>query len=128
MIEENLEEIQAKDAGRYQELYIWQIFNGDESIGFDQGLLGLCDQYMALKQWPQDKVEQIRVYLRFLADRATGKAPTGARFIRNFVMGHPDYKRDSKLTQQMNFDLMKMMATLNDSESEARRGLLGEYA
>ena len=124
----SVEEMQAKDSARYQELYIWQILNGDESIGFDQGLLRLCDQFMALKQWPQDKADQIRMYLRFLADRATGKVPTGAHFIRNFVMGHPDYKRDSKLTQQMNFDLMKMMATLNDTNGEARRGLLGEYA
>ena len=83
---------------------------------------------MAIKQWPQDKVEQIMHHLQFLSDRATGKVPTGAHFIRSFVTQHPQYQKDSKLTDQMNFDLLKMMSTLNDKDSEGRRGLLGEYA
>lgn len=33
------EEEMAEDQARYKELYVWQIFNGDESIGFTKGLL-----------------------------------------------------------------------------------------
>jgi len=54
--------------------------------------------------------------------------PTGASFIRSFVQGHDGYQRDSKLSEQINYDLLKMMGTLNDSDSEARRQLLGQYA
>jgi len=67
-------------------------------------------------------------HLQFLSDRALGKIPTGAHFIRSFVTEHPLYQKDSKLTDQMNFDLMKMMSTLNNKDSESRRGLLSDYA
>ena len=49
------EEEKARDEARYQELFIWQILNGDESIGFSKGLLQLCQEYMVLKEWPQEK-------------------------------------------------------------------------
>ena len=83
---------------------------------------------MALKEWPQDKVDKINTYFRFISDRAAGKIQTGASFIRDFIMNHPEYARDSKLTQQMNFDLMRMLSELNEPDSEARRRFLGEYA
>ena len=122
------DEIKAAEAERYKELSISQILNGDESIGFNQGLFQLCQQYMALKEWPQDKIDKINTYFRFISDRAAGKIQTGASFIRDFIMNHPEYARDSKLTQQMNFDLMRMLSELNEPDSEARRRFLGEYA
>jgi len=83
---------------------------------------------MSLKQWPEDKCEQIMVYMRFLSDRAMGTVPSGATFIREYIMNHPEYLRDSKMSESMGFDLLKMMSTLNDEGSEARRHLLGQYA
>jgi len=35
----SVEDAKARDSARYQELYIWQILNGDESIGFSKGLI-----------------------------------------------------------------------------------------
>lgn len=83
---------------------------------------------MALKRWPEDKVAEITQTLEFLSDRARGEVPTGATFIRDFVMNHPDYKHDSQISEQTSFDLMKMMAGLNDAGNEARGRLLGKYA
>lgn len=48
--------------------------------------------------------------------------------IRDFVTSHPAYKKDSKLNQQINYDLLEMMSGLNDPASEARRKLLGDFA
>ena len=79
------EEMKARDQAQYQELYIWQILLGDESIGFTKGLFPLCQEYMRLKQWDADKVAEITHCLNFLADRAKGEIPTGASFIREFV-------------------------------------------
>ena len=45
---ESEEQEQTEDASRYQELYIWQILNGDESIGYSKGLISLCEEYMML--------------------------------------------------------------------------------
>ena len=36
------EERKTREQAQYQELYIWQILNGDESIGFTKGLFPLC--------------------------------------------------------------------------------------
>ena len=81
---------------------------------------------MALKQWPEDKIEEINVYLRFLSERATGQLKTGAAFIRNFVLNHPAYNRDSIVNEHISYDLIQMMSKLNDKGNPDRRDFLGE--
>ena len=71
---------------------------------------------------------EARTYLRFLSARAAGSVPTGATMIRDFVSSHPAYNKDSKLNQQINYDLLEMMSGLNNPDSEARHNLLGEFA
>jgi len=44
------------------------------------------------------------------------------------VVNHPDYKQDSFLTQQMHYDLLKMLDTLESPAKEARTLLLKEFA
>lgn len=83
---------------------------------------------MTIREWPEDKVAEIKHYLRFLSDRALGTVPTGASFLREYVHGHADYAKDSKLTDQINYDVLKMMSSLNEPGDEARARLLGEYA
>ena len=83
---------------------------------------------MELKGWSDDHKAQIMRFVNFLGKRSKGEIPTGARFIRNWVAEHPAYNRDSKLNDQINFDILTMMSHINDSDSEARRVLLGEYA
>ena len=83
---------------------------------------------MELKQWPEDKKTETIVYLKFLSMRARGEIPTGAKFIRDFVMSHPDYKQDSFLTVQMQYDLMKMLVSLEGPVNEAKKLLLKEFA
>lgn len=41
-----------------------------------------------------------------LADVATGTLSTPATWIRNFVQSHPDYKKDSVVSQVINYDLL----------------------
>jgi len=54
--------------------------------------------------------------------------PTGARFLRDFVQAHPEYKQDSIVSAEMIFDLSKMVANLEEPDSEPRQILLGEFA
>lgn len=54
---------------------------------------------MEMNEWPEDKVKQTMVYLNFLSKRSKGEINTGARFLRNYVTSHSDYKLDSNLTQ-----------------------------
>lgn len=47
---------------------------------------------MVNKGFNKEDAGHINHYLSFLTDRAKGEVPTGARFIRDFVVNHPDYK------------------------------------
>lgn len=83
---------------------------------------------MQLKQWSEGQIEETMVYLRFLSERTKGSIPTGASFLRKFVTEHSGYKRDSIVTNEINYDLMQMLAGLNDPGNAARSQLLGGYA
>ena len=37
-----------------QELFLRQIMDGDITVGLKKGLVDLMQEYMALKQWPED--------------------------------------------------------------------------
>lgn len=82
-------------------LSIDEIFNGKE--GGYYGLIPLVRRY--LKDEGKESAE-LDVYLNFLSLRAAGKIPTAAQYLRHFVTSHPDYKHDSRLTQQIGYDLV----------------------
>jgi len=56
------------------------------------------NEYMDIKKWSQNQKDETNKYLEFLRKRARGEIPTGARFIRDFVLNHPEYKKDSIIT------------------------------
>ena len=43
----------------------------------------------------------------FFAYRSPGRLVTPATWIRNFVRQHPDYKYDSVVSKEINYDLLK---------------------
>ncbi|CCD23541.1 glutamate--cysteine ligase NDAI_0B05080 [Naumovozyma dairenensis CBS 421] len=53
-------------------------------------------------------------YLKLISDRTSGKIPTIAKYIRNFIMNHPDYKHDSKVSKLINFDLIMACERITD--------------
>jgi glutamate--cysteine ligase catalytic subunit len=57
-----------------------------------KGLLPLFEEFMTLQKYNKEHVEQVRTYMNFLLARAKGEVPTGAKFIREFVLNHPAYK------------------------------------
>ena len=93
-----------------------------------EGIISVCQKFMELKQWPTEMIDETNNYLSFLADRARGRILTGARFTRNFVQNHASYKQDSFLNENISFDLLKMLDTLNKPASQARTDFLGKYA
>ena len=89
------------ETDQYKEFFIWQILDGDVEVGMPTGIISLSQQFMKLKEWPEAKKKETMKYLNFLSMRARGKLPTGAQFIRDFVMSHPDYKQDSYLSPEI---------------------------
>lgn len=51
-------------------------------------------------------------------DRAQGKIKTGARYIRDFVLSHPEYKQDSVVNNKIAYDLVSAIINLSNSAEE----------
>ena len=47
---------------------------------------------MADKGYNKEQRSQIEMFMAFLLERARGEVITGAKYIRDFVLNHPDYK------------------------------------
>ena len=45
-------------------------------------------------------------YLKLISDRTSGKIPSIAKYIRNFIMNHKDYRHDSRVSKSINYDLI----------------------
>ena len=87
------------------------------------------NEYMDHKQWSQRTKNETNQYLDFLRKRARGEVPTGAHFIRDFVLNHPEYKQDSIVSPKIAFDLVEMIDSLesvNEDREALRIKLLGK--
>ena len=68
----------------------------------------------------------LQSYLALVSKRASGKVPTIARFLRNHVLNHPSYKKDSKVNEDINFDLIKITLAITDFDV-TKENILKEY-
>lgn len=106
------------------ELSLYEILEGKPEINF-KGIYPLIEEFMADKNYGKEQVSQVRLFLNFLLERSKGEVRTGARFIRDFVLNHPDYKHDSIISNQVAYDLMSTIINMNHSPDE-RAKLLGK--
>ena len=109
-------------------MYIWQILLGDASVGIDIGLIELCRMFMEDNDWTPSQIKQTETYMHFLAARCQGKIPSGAHFLRSYVLKHPKYEQDSIVSDEIIYEMCNMAATLNETDSPARAMLLGDFA
>lgn len=108
----------------FHQLYVHEILAGKEEIGF-KGIYPLIEELMAVKCYNKEDVEQVRMNLTFLMERAVGKVQTDARFIRDFVLNHPEYRHDSIVNSKINYDLMSSIVNMS-KDAEERAKLLGK--
>ncbi|PVH17186.1 uncharacterized protein CXQ87_000067 [Candidozyma duobushaemuli] len=73
------------------------------------------------------ELELLRNYLKLISFRASGKIPTIARFLRDFVLRHPDYKQDSKVSDRINYDLVQASVAITNLDFKHHSDLLEEY-
>jgi glutamate--cysteine ligase catalytic subunit len=81
----------------FLEMSIIDILEGNPEIG-NTGLLELIQKYMALNKFSENDKHYYNTMLNFLVKRAKGEIKTGARFMRDFVINHKEYKKDSMVT------------------------------
>lgn len=70
------------------------IMNGTESF---PGLIPLIKKYLKSMEVDVDTQCTIAHYLNLISKRAKGEFLTTATWIRQFILSHSDYKKDSKV-------------------------------
>jgi glutamate--cysteine ligase catalytic subunit len=107
----------------YTKMSMSEIMNG-KSDGF-AGLIPLIHSHLdEMGPCDGDTKKKISQYLTLLGKKASGELMTTARFIREFVLQHPEYKQDSVVTQKINYDLMEMCDAISTGKTKSKE-LLG---
>lgn len=131
-VDVNMERSQLRDAVKTQKFY-WRkncLPNSDENDGMVEltvneiingsdgwvGMIPLVRRYLETKQTPKDLLEKLNGYLNFVSDRASGKIQTGASWQRQFVLNHPSYKKDSVVNDEIAFDMIKAIDSMQRQE------------
>lgn len=96
---------------------------GDPTIGYI-GLIPLIEEYMKINNWEPHQVQRTHTLISFLVDRAKGIIPTGATWMRDKVLNHPKYQKDSLVTSEISHDLMQSIANLDNPDSKECEELL----
>lgn len=110
------------DHGIDQRYSICRIINGCAKF---PGLIKLVIKLLATELIPQalkttskenliEDVITLRYYLYLIAARASGEIPTTAHWIRNKVTNHEQYNHDSKVSEEINYDLVQDCIKITD--------------
>ncbi|KAL1680324.1 glutamate-cysteine ligase-domain-containing protein [Schizophyllum commune] len=89
----------------YEEMTMKEVMNGKGDTF--PGLIGLVDLYLDTLHIEHDEMTRIQNYLDLIRQRSTGQLKTPATWIREFVLNHPKYKKDSVVSEEINYDLMR---------------------
>ncbi|EMR10581.1 hypothetical protein PNEG_01286 [Pneumocystis murina B123] len=105
----NITMLQVNDEyDEYEKMTIHEIINGQGNIhnGFP-GLIPLIQDYFDSINLSQKIRQVLEKYLELIKKRASGEWQTTASWIRSFVRNHPAYRKDSVISQEINYDLIK---------------------
>eukprot|EP00054_Salpingoeca_dolichothecata_P027989 m.208962 g.208962 ORF g.208962 m.208962 type:complete len:639 (-) comp26094_c2_seq4:71-1987(-) len=111
------------DPDEFTYMSINQIINGEP--GSFPGLIPMIEVYLDSINIDIETRSTLERYLLLIKRRASGELLTAASWMREFVNAHPDYKNDSKISDKINFDLMKVIDALGKGETAAPT-LLGD--
>ena len=108
----------------YTLMTINEIINGqhNEVDGFP-GLIPLVESYLDSVNVDVETRCDLARYLDLIRKRASGQLWTGAKWIRSFVRGHRAYKKDSGVSEEICYDLVKAVEEMG--RKEGREGSVG---
>jgi len=104
----------------YELMTINEIINGpaSESSSAFPGLLPLVESYLDSMNVDVETRCHLALYLDLIRRRADGRCWTGAKWIREFVKGHEEYKGDSVVGSGIVYDLCKGVEGMSEGKSE----------
>ena len=96
---------------QYEELHIHEVLCGKAGTNF-VGIYPAIRKFMELQGYQTHHKEQIEQILEFLEARSKGEVPTGAKFIREYILQHPLYKKDSVVSACLQTNLVRQIMNL----------------
>jgi len=123
--EPNLQEHDASTEEEYEEMTMNEIING-KGDKFP-GLLGVVNAYLNSLNVECSVKHRLQKYLDLIKRRADGSLMTPATWIRDFIRSHPDYKFDSVVTQEINYDLIKAVIEIEEGTRRVPELLPDDY-
>lgn len=109
---QNSEVEKCKD--EYELMTIDKIINGKE--GEFPGLIPLMESYLSNVDVDIDTRCTISQYLKLISKRASGELLTTAQWMRKFVEVHPDYRKDSFVSETICYDLINTFDRISKGE------------
>eukprot|EP00762_Andalucia_godoyi_P002747 ANDGO_04407.mRNA.1 Glutamate--cysteine ligase len=97
------------------EMSIDEIMNGSV-CGMFPGLVPIVRNYLRTVQVSAETSEMLERYMTLISKRASGELMTSASFMRAFVRGHEAYQQDSRLNEQIAWDLMEICRRIGEGE------------
>ncbi|XP_062520742.1 glutamate--cysteine ligase catalytic subunit-like [Corticium candelabrum] len=107
----------------YEQMSINTIVNGKK--GHFPGLIPLMNRYLDSVDVDAETRCTISVYLKLIEQKANGELMTTARWMREFITSHHDYRRDSCVSELINYDLMCAIDRFMRGEESCRQ-LVGD--
>lgn len=111
-----------------------EIINGSDTF---PGLIKLVVKLISLELLPESakhhcdltelalKMLKLQSYLKLISYRASGKIPTIAKWLRDQVVSSNLYKKDSKVSNELNYELIKKSIDITNYDDKS--GLLENY-
>lgn len=104
----------------YELMTIDEIINGQQASsgeGFP-GLIPLVESYLNSVNVDVETRCELARYLDLIRKRANGTLWTAAKWLRHFIREHPEYKKDSVVSDRINYDLVKAAEQITVSEGK----------
>lgn len=71
-----------------------------------------------LKNSQDESKQRCYYYLKIISERSKGQLPTEAKWQRDYVLSHPEYAKDSKVTEAISSDLINLTKKIYDHSPE----------
>lgn len=99
----------------YEEMTIDEIMNG--SLRGFPGLVPIVESYLDGVNVDITTRCELETYIDLVRKRASGELSTTARWIRDLVRGHPAYRFDSVVTDEIQKDLVAWVIAIGEKET-----------
>jgi glutamate--cysteine ligase catalytic subunit len=105
----------SSEENSYEEMTMGQIMCGKGD--YFPGLIPLIHAYLDYIHCDSVTRQRLNTYLRFIEQRAVGELVTPATWMRGFVRGHPAYRHDSVVSDEIAYVLLACSITHHCGEN-----------